>query len=703
MLPLKTLTFDDLGGIQTGKAKTNYLPRDAITATGGYFDVAGSFIRRKGGKKLNTTALGTASNFIFDHRFSGGQQVLIASGTSVFAAAPDTQVANFGAAIKTGLSAGGNFDFVRAQDYAFFCNEIDGLFKVFQGATVTDAGIVRPAAAPGGSAVASGGTLADGTYLVRFTYISDSDANETIESNPSNQLSLTIAGGGGSGSLSLTGITVGPDAQTTKRNIHVSAVDGAVLSFNSVINDNTTTTFIVTTDSAGALTEFDHDPPPTGLKKLAVFRNRLVGINNNVVFWSKEFKPWYWPQGDLDATIIHTFTIGDEDLTSIAPFFEEMLITMTDDVWVMSGTDELSFRIDRIRSDERRGCVSKRGLKIIGNVAYMIGRNSIYMTDRTKVYDAGAPLQDYFDQNSDDSVNNINKNSLSNSILEYDEEKNLLMMFVPTSTNTVNNMCWVMDTDSVGIDPQTKNMTADWSQWSGFVTEASAFVRESGQDRWYRADDSGYIFQQDQFDGDGSNITSTSTGSNTSTTLNDTTQSLTVNLYSGLRINIIAGRGEGQERIIASNTATEFTVTVAWDSSPDGIPDTTSDYAIGGIPFAYDHFWNNYGNPTISKRWRYARPRFDTTGNFTIATLYGFDFSLIEAATATVGLASATLWDTALWDVANWDGIFVTQTRLNIPGNHIHKWSQFGISDDGAGRPIRYNGVDVMFQTKGVR
>ena len=57
---------------------------------------------------------------------------------------------------------------------------------------------------------------------------------------------------------------------------------------------------------------------------------------------------------------------------------------------------------------------------------------------------------------------------------------------------------------------------------------------------------------------------STSTGSNTSTTLNDTTRTLPVNAYAGGIIYIIGGTGIGQSRTVASNTATQVTVGAAW-------------------------------------------------------------------------------------------------------------------------------------------
>jgi len=76
---------------------------------------------------------------------------------------------------------------------------------------------------------------------------------------------------------------------------------------------------------------------------------------------------------------------------------------------------------------------------------------------------------------------------------------------------------------------------------------------------------------------DGSTIDDgTSSGSNTSTTLNDTTKAWTTNQWTGKVVLIKAGVGAGQIRKIASNTATQLTITEAWATNPDA----TSTYAI---------------------------------------------------------------------------------------------------------------------------
>ncbi|MDV2502682.1 MAG: hypothetical protein RX318_01855 [bacterium] len=76
-------------------------------------------------------------------------------------------------------------------------------------------------------------------------------------------------------------------------------------------------------------------------------------------------------------------------------------------------------------------------------------------------------------------------------------------------------------------------------------------------------------------------VSSTATAG-AATTLTDTTQSWSVDLWINKIVKITGGAGSGQSRSIASNTATVLTVSSAWDTNPDA----TSTYKIlagGGV------------------------------------------------------------------------------------------------------------------------
>jgi hypothetical protein len=65
-------------------------------------------------------------------------------------------------------------------------------------------------------------------------------------------------------------------------------------------------------------------------------------------------------------------------------------------------------------------------------------------------------------------------------------------------------------------------------------------------------------------------------GIDSATTIGNSTLNMVLNLYNGATVRITAGTGAGQERTIASNTASTLTVTTQWSIQPD----TTSSFLI---------------------------------------------------------------------------------------------------------------------------
>ena len=100
-------------------------------------------------------------------------------------------------------------------------------------------------------------------------------------------------------------------------------------------------------------------------------------------------------------------------------------------------------------------------------------------------------------------------------------------------------------------------------------------------------------------------FSSTSTGSNTSTTINDTTKNFLVNQWANYQVHIVGGTGKGQIREIASNTATAITVSAAWDVTPDA----TSVYDIEGN---YNQFFLGGNNAVTFYRYKVSTNAWTT-------------------------------------------------------------------------------------------
>lgn len=691
MLAFQELPFRTLKGLQTKKALTEFAPYDAFSCVGGHFNDEGAFVKRMGGSKRNSTALSAYASSIFDFKYNNDvdQKILISSGTDIY-----NDNAGSPISIKSGLTSGTWPDWESFEDFAFFANGADDLLK-YDGTTVTNAGIERPGTSPTLNTSNGGGSLTPAdVFYVAVTYVSA----DGVESNPCNSVSVTI--GGGHNQIDLTNVPVSTDTQVTKRYIYVTNPNQAVLYYHGEINDNVTTTYTIQdVNSLGALLEYNHDTAPTGLNGIELFKNRLFGFKDNQIYWTPEFKPYYWPQGELDTEAGVVTEVGDgSPITGMKAFFDILLIFKRYDIYVLSGNDELSFTISRLRSDERVGAVNDRCIWVIGNYCYFLAQNSVYRTDGITVQNIGEPISDFFDENSASTLYKIYKDYIDDACAIYDKENNLYLLFIHTGTDPVteNNMCFALDVRSIAASQ--KGITADWCIWPGFSTQCASIVTIDGVERWWRGDENGFYFIQNTLNGDGSNVTSTATSGGAST-LTDTAQAWTVNAWTGLKVYILSGTGEGQERTISSNTADTLTVSSAWDTQPDN----TSVYAIGGIPWHYDHSWNDYGTRSRWKRLRFIRPYVETSGDYGVDLTLGFDFSYTSATTLNFSLNGIAFWDSALWDVDVWDGTAVLTDKLGVSGSKIHIWNKVKVENNAAGQPCRYSGIDKIYQMKGYR
>lgn len=123
-------------------------------------------------------------------------------------------------------------------------------------------------------------------------------------------------------------------------------------------------------------------------------------------------------------------------------------------------------------------------------------------------------------------------------------------------------------------------------KWAGFVGCFVQLTTNDGQNCNGDVTDSFMLFNSNL----AAEESGTSTGSNTTSTINDTGKSWVVNEYQGdtdyaYCVEITGGTGVGQRRLITANTATALTVAYVWDVTPDA----TSTYAI--VPDIY----NNHG------------------------------------------------------------------------------------------------------------
>ena len=137
-----------------------------------------------------------------------------------------------------------------------------------------------------------------------------------------------------------------------------------------------------------------------------------------------------------------------------------------------------------------------------------------------------------------------------------------------------------------------------WSVWKYPMAITASCIGQdsSGQVRAWVGDENGNLWALSgvrQVEGAATTgtLTGTATGGGAAT-LTDAGASFqtTDNGLAGVPVYILSGTGSGQERIIQSNTGTQFTVSQAWVTQPDA----TSVYLIGYIESRWRYVWNSF-------------------------------------------------------------------------------------------------------------
>lgn len=152
-------------------------------------------------------------------------------------------------------------------------------------------------------------------------------------------------------------------------------------------------------------------------------------------------------------------------------------------------------------------------------------------------------------------------------------------------------------------------------------------------------------------------VNATSTGSNTTTTLNDTAKTWPVNGFTNFQVRIKSGTGAGQIRSIASNTATALTVSAAWTITPDA----TSVYVIEGN----DDYFYLFGNNAV------------TAYRFTVSSNTWAVLAPTAARAAAMGAGGTADWIDCVKDTLWSDGTYgahYSSTVIKQNGRYIYSF-----------------------------
>lgn len=233
---------------------------------------------------------------------------------------------------------------------------------------------------------------------------------------------------------------------------------------------------------------------------------------------------------------------------------------------------------------------------------------------------------------------------------------------VASNTIGANSVITVTPASSVAFDATTVFRVWSGSLW--FFNAGTAAVGFSVYDRATNAwtaksvtglptawGTSGQLISTGSLEG--AFDTGTSTGSNTTTTLNCIGKAWAANAFANAQVRITEGTGAGQIRTVASNTATALSVSAAWTVTPDA----TSVFSVEGN----DDYMYLLGNNAV------------TLYRFTVSTNTWATLTPGTARTAAPGAGFTADWIHVVTD-ADWQG---AQGKLHTPAGMVKQSGRF--------------------------
>jgi hypothetical protein len=640
---------------------------------------------RDGTSKFLTTPLSASSLKIFDYTKNDGTQKIFSWAGTILSNITSGTPANFLTGLTNGLVPG----VAQFNDRMVWGNGVDANKKT-DGTNIWDLSVPAPTAYPSlATGVAGSITLTTGQkYHVVFM---NSQTGE--RSNPFTPDNLGAAPNTGpitSKRVDVTRPSVpGGDPQVDQWEIyktddgggtfkrHATAIPIATTTYNDNVTVPATSITLETDNDASVLTDI-----------LVEFRGSLFCVpiaDPTKIKWSKIGNSSAWP-------LANEAPIGAKGDKNVGLFVHNKLLWIIQgfEVWVLPdhpSTGAIPFRV----SD--RGGWHKDAIAAIEDTLMVQARDGNFNQYQPTPFSFNEVRWQLRSFNLRGFLSTLNKAQLNitRAITWSGAGKNQLWFAIPFSGNVNNRICVFEHS----LSKLNKRKESWWIWRFNFNVTCWANVKINGQDLILMGDDQGEVYKFPDIDGDGAQVNGTSSGSNTSTTLNDTSKTWTVNAFKNLMIRIIGGTGKDQEFRIVSNTSTQVTISGTWAT----IPDSTSQYTIGGYDKYYFSNWKNYGKEALRKRLRAVRIVGRQAGAYSIDVIVKRDFDASEGSALVLPFSlqgNHSLWGVMIWGVDPWGAATVTKGRLKFHGKFNSL--QIGLRNRQAGQSFAVEGFSTFHQ-----
>lgn len=338
-----------------------------------------------------------------------------------------------------------------------------------------------------------------------------------------------------------------------------------------------------------------------------IFKNRIYCANasSSRLYFSDAGNPSSFPTNNF----IDINTNDGQFITGIEVLLDSLVVFKSDSIFVITGEPLGAGNLTTIGNLQLRqansdvGCTAFRTIKKIGPVLFFMHKSGVYV------------FQNNSSQLLTQKLNYTFQNAMNTAFMNlcwalYSPTQKKYILGYPAPGSSVCNMALVYDF-----------ITKGWSMWDNIPGSCAVSYQFGTVAETILMGDpnKGNIYELFNGTADISGDNGTSSGSNSSTSLNDTTKSWTTSQFVDARVQIMAGTGAGQISTITANTATALTVSPAWTTTPDA----TSVYSIGFINSYWKTKWFDFNMPEMRKKYKWLNIFCDTANwlmNVGIAT-----------------------------------------------------------------------------------
>lgn len=358
----KSEAYQNFGGINSkvspyGQGPTEF--RDLLNLN---FIEPGSLTKRPGTAQYSSaTVAGQITGGVEFEKLDGSSYIIASANTNVYKVTPSSFTA-----FKTGVKSGAIFDFVTFVDRLFGCNGTD--FFKYDGTNVYNFSL--PPGFTNGwgvTTIASGGSLAAGTYYTGYGYI-----NERGYIGPvSNGITIVINSGD---SIFYYGLTTPVGYGITSLQFYRSNAGGVDL-FGTTTAPANTTGF---TDIGFPLSTlvFNNNTWFTSAPKfMELYNNQLMmaGFSSllSTIFWSEVGDPEA-SEPNFNAEVR---TNDGDIITGMKAYNNALVITKNRSFHKLSGEDPTNFLLQEV--SDQYGCISNQAMVTYNNLLWFLDQKGV--------------------------------------------------------------------------------------------------------------------------------------------------------------------------------------------------------------------------------------------------------------------------------------------------------------------------------------